>query len=598
MITLNKIGDYHNRQLLEIECLKADEKPIGTIDGLVITNGSKLHELDGDAYEYDEQNKTWVLQPKSSGGADGREIELQKTQTHIQWRYAGTEEWFDLVSLDEISFKHSDFTPEQLQALKGVKGDKGDPGTNGTNGKDGLSIKSTQINDSGHLILTFSDESTKDVGKVTGENGESAYQIAIRLGFRGTEQEWIESLEYDHSEEFTKLAEEVRNTASGIVADRQQITQNKTDVTQLKEALGELEECTYIENEECFHEDITDNFTIDGFIENGNSIRKGTGFSTDFIPTKIGDIFVYKLMEDFNSTYSVNLYDGSRQFIKGVKISTIDTSYKQIIGEYTVVEGSFIRFSTVSNNKESSLLYKKQKNNSKSFSKYKDTIGKIEETNADITEDVLKNKILDKYIDTDGTDCDYPNQNYYITDFIPVNEGEQYSYITRALYKNPSCVVYDRYKNFLEKYGQLDGINKETIVIPPMGHYMRFNVMNDTQNIFTVTTKKIKSIPEIISEKSVTIPSDYQELNVKISPGYLTKTNNTIDESTEYVHTDYISITDYDWFNANIHYGWNAVGYIILDDKKNNIVCFRSKYTSNGKSYFKNTRYYIKIFNC
>ena len=248
MITLNKIGDYHNRQLLEIECLKSDEKPIGTIDGLVITNGSKLHELDGDTYEYDEQNKTWVLQPKSSGGADGREIELQKTQTHIQWRYVGTEEWFDLVSLDEISFKHSDFTPEQLQALKGVKGDKGDPGTNGTNGKDGLSIKSTQINDSGHLILTFSDESTKDVGKVTGENGESAYQIAIRLGFRGTEQEWIESLKYNHSEEFTKLAEEVRSTASNIAAERQQITQSSEDIARLKEEIREIDKIkSYIE---------------------------------------------------------------------------------------------------------------------------------------------------------------------------------------------------------------------------------------------------------------------------------------------------------------------------------------------------------------
>lgn len=235
MITLNKVGDYHNRQVLEIECLKADEKPIGTIDGLVITNGSKLHELDGDTYEYDEQNKTWVLQPKSSGGADGREIELQKTQTHIQWRYVGTEEWFDLVSLDDLSFKYSDFSPEQLQALKGAKGDKGNPGANGTNGKDGLSIKSTQINDSGHLILTFSDESTKDVGKVTGENGESAYQIAVRLGFHGTEQEWIESLKYNHSEEFTKLAEEVRNTASNIAAERQQITQSSEDITRLKE---------------------------------------------------------------------------------------------------------------------------------------------------------------------------------------------------------------------------------------------------------------------------------------------------------------------------------------------------------------------------
>lgn len=237
MITLNKVGDYHNRQVLEIECLKADEKPIGTIDGLVITNGSKLHELDGDTYEYDEQNKTWVLQPKSSGGADGREIELQKTQTHIQWRYVGTEEWFDLVSLDDLSFKYSDFSPEQLQALKGAKGDKGNPGANGTNGKDGLSIKSTQINDSGHLILTFTDESTKDVGKVTGENGENAYQIAIKLGYKGTEQEWIESLKYDHSEEFTKLAAEVRNTTANIVAERQQITQNTNDVTKLKEDL-------------------------------------------------------------------------------------------------------------------------------------------------------------------------------------------------------------------------------------------------------------------------------------------------------------------------------------------------------------------------
>lgn len=173
MITLNKVGDYHNRQVLEIKCLKTDEKPIGTIDGLTITNGSKLHELDGNTYEYDEQNRTWLLQPKSSGGADGREIELQKTDTHIQWRYVGTEEWFDLVSLDEISFKYSDFTHEQLQALKGAKGDKGNTGAKGADGKDGLSIKSTQINESGNLVLTFSDETTKDVGKVVGENGTS-----------------------------------------------------------------------------------------------------------------------------------------------------------------------------------------------------------------------------------------------------------------------------------------------------------------------------------------------------------------------------------------------------------------------------------------
>lgn len=83
----------------------------------------------------------------------------------------------------------------------------------------------------------------------TGPKGESAYQTAVELGFKGTEQEWIESLKYDHSEEFAKLAKEVRDTASEIVADREQITQNKTDVTKLKEELkGKLEKNQGTEN--------------------------------------------------------------------------------------------------------------------------------------------------------------------------------------------------------------------------------------------------------------------------------------------------------------------------------------------------------------
>lgn len=427
----------------------------------------------------------------------------------------------------------------------------------------------------------ISEEGQKQITNVQ----EATTAELAKITEKGTEQAGIVTTEGE------KQVQAVQTAAQEIVADREQINTNKEGVAKLKEDLTKLEERTCIENAEYFSEDITDNFTIDGFITNGTSIQKDLGFSTDFIPTKIGDIFVYRLMEDFNSTYSINLYDGSRQFIKGVKISTKDTSDRQVIGEYTVTEGSFIRFSTVSNDKESALLYKKQKNNSKSFFKYKDTIGKIEETNVDITEEILKNKILDKYIGSTGNEFDYPNQNCYVTDFIPVNEGEQYSYLTRALYTNPSCVVYDRYKNLLEKYGQINGINKETIVIPPMGHYMRFNIMNDTQNIFTVTTKKIKSIPEIISEKSgvppVTIPSDYQELNVKISPGYLSKANNAIGESTKYVHTDYISIADHDWFNANIYYGWTAVGYIILDDKKTTLYALEANTSVTEKVILK-----------
>jgi hypothetical protein len=56
-------------------------------------------------------------------GADGREVELQTTGSHVQWRYKGFTKWNDLIALVD---------------LKGDKGDTGKPGVNGTDGKDGV----------------------------------------------------------------------------------------------------------------------------------------------------------------------------------------------------------------------------------------------------------------------------------------------------------------------------------------------------------------------------------------------------------------------------------------------------------------------------
>src|SRR5690606_7299989 len=43
-------------------------------------------------------------------GEDGREVELRKGETHVQWRYVGESSWQDLVALADL------------------KGEKGDPG--------------------------------------------------------------------------------------------------------------------------------------------------------------------------------------------------------------------------------------------------------------------------------------------------------------------------------------------------------------------------------------------------------------------------------------------------------------------------------------
>ena len=66
-------------------------------------------------------------------GTDGTEIELQKTATHIQWRYVGGS-WADLVALADIT------------------GADGTDGTNGTDGTDGTDGREVEIQNSGTYI--------------------------------------------------------------------------------------------------------------------------------------------------------------------------------------------------------------------------------------------------------------------------------------------------------------------------------------------------------------------------------------------------------------------------------------------------------------
>lgn len=52
-------------------------------------------------------------------GGGSRLIELQKSATHIQWKYSDEEIWTDLIAIAD---------------LKGAKGDKGETGAKGADG--------------------------------------------------------------------------------------------------------------------------------------------------------------------------------------------------------------------------------------------------------------------------------------------------------------------------------------------------------------------------------------------------------------------------------------------------------------------------------
>ena len=90
---------------------------------------SQLEQINSEKYDkvtlYENELKfyanevelTSIKLPASEGsGQNAREIELQKSETHIQWRYVGEEVWRDLVALNDI------------KGDAGAKGDKGDRG--------------------------------------------------------------------------------------------------------------------------------------------------------------------------------------------------------------------------------------------------------------------------------------------------------------------------------------------------------------------------------------------------------------------------------------------------------------------------------------
>lgn len=130
---------------------------------------------------------------------------------------------------------------EWLKSLKGEAGERGKTGKAGRDGKDGLDgqqgadgLSAYEIAKKNGFRGTEQEWLTSLKGKDgisrMGMTGASAYQIAVRNGFKGTEQQWLQSLKgsgtggsnYDDTEIQNKL-EELKN----------QITQSKQDLTYL-----------------------------------------------------------------------------------------------------------------------------------------------------------------------------------------------------------------------------------------------------------------------------------------------------------------------------------------------------------------------------
>lgn len=70
-----------------------------------------------------------------------------------------------------------------VQGLQGEKGEKGDKGDKGDQGESGRGIKSLKINDEGHLIAYYTDDTEEDCGLVVGENPAPAIKDYEKVGY-------------------------------------------------------------------------------------------------------------------------------------------------------------------------------------------------------------------------------------------------------------------------------------------------------------------------------------------------------------------------------------------------------------------------------
>lgn len=75
------------------------------------------------------------------------------------------------VTNGNLSITLTSGTTLELGNIKGSDGVDGRDGADGTNGQDGIGVKSTEINQSGELVITYSNDNSVNLGKVTGTNG-------------------------------------------------------------------------------------------------------------------------------------------------------------------------------------------------------------------------------------------------------------------------------------------------------------------------------------------------------------------------------------------------------------------------------------------
>lgn len=138
---------------------------------------------------------TSFVMPSPKDGKDGIDGKNAPTITNVDLNDDQTQLIF--------TFSNGTKLQTNFKVPEAIAGPKGEKGQDGTPGKDAPKITGVRLNDDQtKLIFTLSDNSElqtdfnipKPKDGKDGANGLSAYELALKNGFKGTETEWLQSL--------------------------------------------------------------------------------------------------------------------------------------------------------------------------------------------------------------------------------------------------------------------------------------------------------------------------------------------------------------------------------------------------------------------
>lgn len=133
------------------------------------------------------------LGPAGQDGEDGREVEFQQSVTHIQWRYVGDPGWTNLVALIDLKGDQGDQGIQGIQGVQGIQGDAGSDGREVEFNKSVTHIQWRYVGEVSWINLVpladikgdQGDQGIQGIQGVPGEDGET-----VQIQNNGTYIQW------------------------------------------------------------------------------------------------------------------------------------------------------------------------------------------------------------------------------------------------------------------------------------------------------------------------------------------------------------------------------------------------------------------------